>query len=512
MQHLCARLIGLTAILLTGTVSARAQNATNEAWIGQTGDTNTITIVQAGIGNSAGANSSTLQINQDGRFNAIVIDQSGFANQAGSEALSDSGSPQGINQAGDRNRIDLSQANTGTGGSNGVGAIYQKSSSGLFEIANDLLVAQSGTDGDGSAGHVIGFVSQTSTGDDLGTNLVRLFQTGGFAGTGNTVDSVLQRGYGNLTEIDQAQQDNVVGMVRQVGNFNQIVAVQGEGEANRVVEISQFGDLNRTKITQSGDRNHVASAYQNNEGIAISGNTIVATLAGDDNGGDGTGGVGAFTTEVANSVSVFQGAFSQIGDDNDIGFTVNGGSENLFGFSQDGDGNGAVVAIGRTTGPTAIYASRNEVAVVQIGDDNGLSLDVIGSGNAAGMTMRGERNQLALDQVGDSNVIDIAIGGNDNNYSIAASVGGFSGDLGILAAVQSLTPGAGLQSGNLNRSVIRVSGDANLFAFKQSGDENVATMTLTGTGNQALVSQGGDLNDAQVKQTGAGNSMAIVQF
>ena len=62
-------------------------------------------------------------------------------------------------------------------------------------------------------------------------------------------------------------------------------------------------------------------------------------------------------------VQVFQGAFIQIGDDNDVEYTVNGGNENLFGVAQFGDGNGAIVTVSRS-GLGANSASGNEIASV----------------------------------------------------------------------------------------------------------------------------------------------------
>jgi hypothetical protein len=499
---------------LTASIStASAQNISNEAWIGQTGDTNTITITQTGIGNAAGANAATLEINQDGRFNALVIDQFGWNNKAGASEMTLPAAPQGINQVGDHNVANVSQSDDRDDGANSIGAIFQGSETGLNDTANRLDVEQNASDGDGSASHSIGFVSQTNTSDGLAANVARLLQTGGFAGIGNSIERIVQHGYGNLLRVVQAEQDNSVGFARQIGDNNQFSALQGEGQSNRVVEASQIGTLNHARISQSGDRNYVASVFQNNEGVAISGNTLVVTLAGNDNGGDGFGGMGAFESDEAKAVSVYQGTFYQIGDDNDTRFTVNGGDDNLFGVYQEGGGNGAIVAIGRSTGPAATYASGNEVAVVQIGDDNALSATVIGNGNAIGTTMRGERNSLSVEQTGDTNKISVSIQGNDNNNSNSPVVGGFTGDVGALSASLGLTPGQGLQSGDLNQAVIKVvSGNGNLFAFTQQGNENVATFDLSGTSNQSLISQAGDTDSAQIMQSGTGNSMAISQF
>lgn len=502
-----------TALLaLAAAAPANAQSATNEAWIGQTGDTNTITIIQTGIGNSAGANDSTLRINQDGRYNDITIDQLGWANTAGATILSQPGAPAGINQVGDRNVVEVVQDNLVDFGANAIGAIFQSSLTGLTAVANRLFVEQGSDGGDGSAGHEIGYVSQVNGADDLGTNVVRIFQSGGVAGIGNAIERLIQQGYANFVETNQSQQGNLVGSGRQIGAGNELVAIQGEGEDNTIRDVAQIGDLNRTRITQSGDRNYVDSVLQNNEGLAISGNRLVAIFAGDDNGGDGLGGAGAFRTAVAEAVGVYQGSFTQIGDDNDIAFTVNGGSDNMFGVFQDGDGNGAIVTISRAAGGTAPLAERNEVAVFQEGDDNNLSIAIVGDDNVVGATMRGERNRAAFSQEGDGNTIDISVVGNDNNNTASPSVGTFGGSAATLAAALSLDPGEGLQSGRLNSAVLRVTGNANLFAFSQSGEENALALTVAGSGNQTVIGQSNNLNAAAVKQTGTGNSMVIRQF
>jgi hypothetical protein len=489
--------------------AAHAQSATNEAWIGQTGETNTITIDQTGNGNSAGANDSTLRINQDGRNNAITIDQFGYSNSAGAVSLPQPGAPQGINQVGDQNAIEVHQDNLDPDGSNLIGAIFQGSLTGLSAIANLLFIQQDASNPGGQADHAIDYVRQVNTADGLGENVARIFQSGGLNGLGNTIERVVQRGYANLAEITQTQQGNRVGSARQIGHDNQYLVEQGQGETNTLNALDQIGDLNRARVTMSGDRNYVESVLQNNEGLALSGNVVTVMIAGEDNGGDGTGGAGMFQTDVANDVGVFAGAFTQIGEDNDISFTVNGGSENQFGIAQFGDGNGAVVSISHVDG-SAARASLNEVAVLQTGDDNDLALDVVGDENATGAVVTGERNKLSLGQTGSGNTIQIDIDGDDNNY-VTATIG-FGASLSALAGSASLTPGRIAQSGNLNTASVSVTGDLNQFAFDQSGDGNMASLTVLGSTNQSVVVQSRNANAAYVKQTGSGNTMGIRQF
>ncbi|MEP9374470.1 hypothetical protein [Mesorhizobium sp. KR1-2] len=483
---------------------AAAQSATNEAWIGQTGDTNTITIHQAGNGNSVGADNRKLRLNQDGRFNNITVKQTGWSNSAGATVPAQSNVASGINQQGDRNEIDLTQENLDATRSNVIAAILQISRKRLSELANALRVVQNG-------GHSIGWVMQENTSDGLRQNTASLLQSGGLAGHGNTIGSVLQKGEGNIIETTQAQAANRIGGLRQQGSGNEITVLQDTGEDNKLERVAQVGELNKATISQSGYRNNVAWVFQNNERVAIAGNTLAVTLAGDDNGGDGRGGVGFFTNDVSLRVGAYQSAFTQIGDDNAISMTVNGGSENLFGFYQVGSGNGAVVSISPEAGPNPSRAARNEVAIMQRGDDNNTRVGMAGNENVAGINMNGPRNQLSLTQKGNSNVSDIDIQGSDNNR-VAAPALIFVAPLQELVVASDLLPGNGLQSGNGNGAKIGLKGNNNLFAFAQTGEGNKFSLSVSGSMNQVVSVQSGNQNASMVTQTGIGNSLAIHQF
>lgn len=491
---------------------AAAQSATNEAWIGQTGDTNAIIIDQAGIGNSVGANTSTLRMNQDGRFNAITFKQTGWSNSAGATIPARSNMPQGVTQQGDRNAIEITQQNRDATGYNAIAAILQVSLKGLSLLANSLHVTQNDAGGDGTAGHSIGWIMQKNTADDLRQNRARLLQSGGLAGLGNEIASLLQSGEGNIVETTQTQDANRIGGLRQKGGGNEMTIQQGEGEYNTVDRVDQVGELNRAQIRQSGNRNYVASALQNSEKLAISGNTLVVLLAGDDNGGDGMGGGGAFTSDVTGGVGVYQSGLTQIGDDNAIRMTVNGGSENLFGFFQVGYGNGAVVAISPGPETSRSRAANNEVALMQRGDDNDARVAMVGNRNIVGVTMEGYRNQLNLMQTGNGNVSDVDISGSGNNNRAAAPSMVFAAPLRQLAGNRALLPGDGLQTGRDNRATVKVGGSANLFAFAQAGERNEFSLAVNGSTNQTVSVQGGNQNAALVTQSGTSNTLAIHQF
>ena len=189
---------------------------------------------------------------------------------------------------------------------------------------------------------------------------------------------------------------------------------------------------NTVAVSQSGNRNHIARVFQYNHDLAISGNRMKITIAGDDNGGDNLGGPAGFRSEFLRYRSnAYQGGFTQIGDGNDISYTVNGGDGNLAGITQDGFGNGAIVAIGR--GTQTMGSANNEVGIVQLGDGNDLSLNIVGNENIDGIAIEGDKNMLRLRQRGNENSFDIRVAG-DNNNSGSNSTGGFGGRLVALAA------------------------------------------------------------------------------
>jgi hypothetical protein len=145
---------------LLGSVSsaALAENSTNQAWIGQTGETNTISIVQQGCANRAGADNTTHRINQEGRFNTLSIDQFGRSNSAGAGTLGEA-LPEGLNQEGDHNQLSVRQHNLALDAFNFLGAVFQSSLSGGSALANLLTIVQEETGGDDTAGHRIGSVT-----------------------------------------------------------------------------------------------------------------------------------------------------------------------------------------------------------------------------------------------------------------------------------------------------------------------------------------------------------------
>jgi hypothetical protein len=503
--------IAAAGLLASVPGAALAENSTNEAWIGQTGETNTISILQQGSANRAGADNSAHRINQEGRFNTLSIDQFGHSNASGADTLGED-LPEGLSQEGDHNQLSVQQHNLVLDAFNFLGAVFQSSLSGGSALANLLTVVQDETGGDGTAGHRIGSVTQIGTANGQGENSATLTQTGGNNYLGNTIERLVQLGYANAASITQSASRNNVAFARQQGDHNRVGIEQRDGSQNTVGLFDQAGTRNEAEIVESGDRNHVAWVLQSNQGVAISGNRMKLTIAGDDNGGDNLGGQGAFTSQTLIGSQAYQGAFVQIGDSNDISYTVNGGNENLAGIMQYGDGNGAIVTISHAVGTTSEDAARNEIGVVQQGDGNDLSLKIVGSDNVSSTGMDGDRNALDLSQTGNRNLFDIAIHGSDNNNSASVSVGNFRGKLATAASSAGLLPGAGSQNGDDNSVTVSLSGDSNLFAFRQDGIGNAAVMLVNGSANQAVVDQSNNANRAAIGQSGSGNSVSIVQF
>lgn len=482
----------------------------NEVYIGQTGETNTIRIDQRGNFNTVGGAEAGLPLTQDGLVNRIEIDQTGFGNSVADNnrdgaRLSLGFVQTGTAQIGNRNVIEIVQETQLLAlARTAIEAIIQ-SASRLFDRrspweSNRLYLRQFSPNAPGGS-QTVGQVAQTNTSDEAFngvTNLVSIIQQGDSTGVGNTVTTALQEGAGNDLLVEQSESGNSVDTSRQVGVSNQAQISQLAGIGNTVLAVDQIGSSNELRLTQHGSQNYIAGVYQNNEGVAISGNMVSLTLTGSDNGGDGTGGIGEFSLVPAGFV-LFQSMISQNGDDNSLAYVTAAGAEgNLFGFEQDGDGNGVT---GFVTG------SDNETAVRQTGDDNNLVFKQDGDQNAQGASFEGERNRAELEQTGSRNMVTLAVVGNGNNGPAA----GFTGESLAASIIAELPAGVIRQIGALNSFNLVLIGDLNAFAALQRGDENEISGFIDGTGNQAFVTQLGDKDAANFRQIGNGNILRMRQ-
>ncbi|MCY0094041.1 hypothetical protein [Hoeflea ulvae] len=501
MMHYLFNSTSLTAMAVLALSSvASAQNVSNEVWIGQTGTSNTISINQEGSGNLVGTDADDFLLRQDGVSNTITIDQYGWSNAIGVTAGALAADPAGFSQNGRGNTATINQENGLDSGSNSISTIYQASPSQATSGINQLSIEQSGSGfRAGAAGHQIGSILQTSVAADTSPNTITITQSGGGFARGNVIKRILQSGTASSVTALQSDAEQAIDYVSQIGDGNFLSVEQGNGDANTVGDVSQSGALNAASITQAGFRNEVLSVFQNNDGIAISGNVIEVMIAGDDNGGDGFGGVGYFGV-MAGAIGAEQGSIIQIGDDNDIGFTVTRGDSNQYGYSQIGDGN--VVDV-------VIDGDANEVASMQIGDDNSLVVEVEGGANVTAAFVEGERNRLDVYQKGSLNTASLSVVGDDNNKFGSETL--LAGLGGTVSAFGSYRPGVVLQEGLQNAASMIIRGDGNFSTVRQRGDYNIAMITTTGSHNAAGISQVGDYNVALAGQQGSGNVAVIIQ-
>jgi hypothetical protein len=508
------RLGGAALTCLVAVPAAMAQNISNEVWIGQTGGTNTVTITQAGRTNLAGADNIDRRLNQDGDLNKLSIDQYGWSNQAGAAPLAVQ--PRGINQTGDRNEIEIRQ-HTGRDaqdGTNIIGAVWQESPYLLSRAANELTIVQTEesvigeTVIDAAAGHSIGTVTQIFGNPAARANIASITQRGGGYGVGNMLDVVLQDGAENSLLIIQSGQSNRVHDSRQIGIGNDSEIEQGGGEGNLLEYSQQTGTGNTSKIQMAGSRNAVQRILQNNQykGAAATGNRSKVILDGEGNGGTGNGGTGDFISAAAQNVSAAQANVVQLGDDNDVSVSISG-DDNKFGIQQFGEGNGTVVSISGVQGQAAL---RNESAAFQIGDDNHASHQATGNDNVGAIRQNGERNRIMIEQRGDSNLADMLIRGDDNNAMASTFTGSA---LSVALSAPSLQPGTVRQVGVQNAATARVDGiGENNFGLHQQGDHNSIDGMIGGLRNELAVVQIGSTNRSISAQTGTGNSLGVLQF
>jgi hypothetical protein len=505
--RLAALLSGAAIPIAAGGI---ADAASNNVYLGQTGITNTITITQAGLDNQVGADTTNLLLNQEGRDNIVTVSQTGWWNAVATVAhvlpldaiyLIPA---VGIDQVGDANVMSLIQSNLEAIGYNTIEAVRQAAADGFTTTSNTLSVTQSPNGGDGGAAqHYIGEIVQINPDVGSAANSMVITQTGGGAGVGNFIESVRHEGHGNSIVIEQSSTSNNVSFVRQLGNGNSGTLIQQDGDGNTIWASEQYGVGNQMAVTESGNHNYVWSAVQNNATVAVKGNIMTISLSGDDNGGDGHGGFGRFST-VAGDIGVIQARVAQLGDDNSISYTVGRdatgpSTHNLFGFYQDGTGNQLA---GTATG------SDNEAATRQVGDGNYVAFTQSGAGNAVAASMDGDSNYAAFDQSGTGNIAHLTMGGtlgsNNNNAPSLA----FSATL----AGAGLSPGEYRQSGAGNDLELTIlNGSSNASATSQTGDHNLITGAVSGTYNQAVVVQDGHGNIAGFSQNGSNNYLIIQQ-
>ncbi|SNY93691.1 Curlin associated repeat-containing protein [Cohaesibacter sp. ES.047] len=512
MTYMRSPFLSTAFLSLIATSAARADD--NEVYIGQTGNTNTVIIDQLGSGNLVGSNDDSIFVSQVGSYNTLSVDQTGYDNEAGAAPSAGALNLLGIYQNGDRNEATISQKNDNPLGTNLIGAISQNSATLRATTANTLSITQTDISADGTTGtgngqgnHVIGEILQVNTGGASNSLTISQFDGTTSGGEGNRVQTVIQQGSDNLAIINQEEEGNEVTELRQLGASNEATIYQQDGVNNLVNSLTQDGDNNRARAALNGSRNLIFSILQSNALVGSIGNLMTVTLSGDDNGGDGMGGLGQFTRPITQALQVAQGELNQFGDENVLNFVTSGTSSmNLFGFVQDGDGN----ALSGT-----VDGVENEVAALEIGDGNRIDFTQDGDQNTIAISYRGDNNAIYAKQEGDENTLDISFDGGiapitRSNQNNDPAVGGF-GDT-VAAFAGSLMPGDAVQIGDLNLAKISITaGNQNKIAFAQVGQSNTITGATTGHQNQVLITQTGSLNEASYTQNGNFNSLVIIQ-
>ncbi len=381
----------------------------NTVELSQTGAGNRIrNVEQVGQGPAAGGQRNALAVRQDGIDNTSSASQRGNRNGAsdlggyGAFVTSRSGVTQGvIGQDGLRNSsfLDLD-------GSRNQFGIAQEGADNEAVVraagdANELAIRQDGNlnlgririgqaDGDSSRNMaVLNQDSYLSGGNDGriridgSANLVGVDQVGLGAGSVALVDLM-----GNQNEVDVGQIGSNGADVLVTGNRN-LVALGQVGLNTAYISIlgnlngvatAQAGGFGRNDLNASIDGNrNMLNVLQTNTGLfGGATNTIDVSIRGNRNNERSAF---TLTPSLTGAAGLAPGTLVQIGRGNSIdmqvGDTDPNSNDNLFAFSQTGDGNGIV---GSTNG------IGNEVAIVQGGNDNFAAFSQVGNFNSIGVS------------------------------------------------------------------------------------------------------------------------------
>ncbi|MDY8108311.1 hypothetical protein U0C82_03990 [Fulvimarina sp. 2208YS6-2-32] len=509
----------------------------NEVFLGQIGEANTVKIEQTGSLNVVGANSDDRRLNQIGSGNTITIEQVGDGNRIGPLNLVNrpgfltgtDGVAAGLNQLGTANSLTIEQRSARqAGGGSLIGAISQTTAGAVSaQGGNTASVVQIGGAYDpsdstlgvstGPAFHEIYELSQdfVAQADAAGRNVLRVEQVG----TSQTVWQVRQRGASNDLFLSQSVRGNAVRLARQDGTVNSMSLVLS-GLSNTLGIVNQIGDGNQADVSVSGERNFVDQVRQTGFSVGAGGGNIArVTIVGNDNGGETIGGYRAMSAQ-GSTLAGYAAAIEQTGDDNLLVLTIGsdlagGGSNgNMFSLVQTGDANFLT---------SVMSGDDNELRSFQDGEGN--IIDVVQTsqarfggraagtsdarlGNLASLRTDGDGNTVALSQDGTTNSAAVTVFGNDNDMGSRVA-GGAVRTAGVSRTV--FLPSGLLQSGSGNDLMATLTGDRNRFGLVQLGAGNQADLTIVGSDNQAAIDQMGDGYAASVTQLGMANMTAVMQ-
>lgn len=545
--------VTLAGIVCTVGAGGVAHAQSNEVYLGQVGDTNKLTVDQVGESNTVGGLTDDLRLNQLGNDNLATLRQVGVQNGVGGVNMTGRpgfltgllGSTSGLFQRGNQNVLDIEQRSWRNSGGSLIGAIEQRADSlpaGI--ISNRTRVRQiggalaNGSDdkapSSGPGNHTIREILQIvvpSTDVSIlgvGTNQIDVDQLG----LSQQIGQLRQRGAANRIEILQDGTANALRLVNQDGDANG-VRLRMVGERNSLGNAEQRGVSNRVSLRVDGSGNFVDQAVQGGLGGvgAGRGNVITASIVGDDNGGEGTGGYRALSAQ-GTVAGAFASSLEQYGEGNALSLTIGAegigrtdgnyfssaqrgfdnaayalmtGDGNEFALSQDGDGNQLDItqasSVIRSTGDST--RAGNTALLQQIGNNNLAEIKQSGAGNRLDMEIRGDRNLLSTSQTGSGHRIDIRIDGSDN-LRPAPRAGRLptKGD----ALVKSV-----IQEGIGHVASLDITGDENVALMRQTGSQNIVSGIVKGTANTAITSQTGADQVTIFRQFGDLNYLTVRQ-
>jgi hypothetical protein len=266
-----------------------------------------------------------------------------------------------------------SSATTDQTGDNNQANITQKNGH------NDASITQTNNSGQGQKAS-IGQIYQA--GVTSGKNTASITQ----AGSNNKSIDLRQYGAGNVYTVTQKGTDNKITSLPDQGffffgqpvipSYNAVIKMTQKGDQNIISGVNQLGNGNTFIINQIGDKNKASMGAQINSGSVADGNYMKIDQNGDGNNAGYKYGLyqigqdnsltltqngGALFGSTINTVGTYSGAVFQVGSDNTITATQDAGSNVITSILQGGTGN--VVSIDQGQGA-------NMAAAVQIGTGN----------------------------------------------------------------------------------------------------------------------------------------------
>jgi hypothetical protein len=292
-----------------------------------------------------------------------------------------------------------------------------------------------------------------------------------------------------------------------------VVAFSSIGYAN-TGNVTQTGSNQEAYITQSGGTGNTADIVQftNNNGsqksqVVQEGNSNTANISQSQTGdGDkvqntaflkqvGTSNKGAQNQNAPGSNSGQKVEAWQEGSGNEVSQTIAGGYTNSFYSNQKGTGNKST---------QWMSASNSKAQILQDGENNTASQNITGSN--AGYS----GGPVLVSQNGNNNTGTQTISGSGSTFSNNADivqVGEFNvASQNIVGFKNKVTS---YQGGKTNSVTQSQTGDGNYAEAFQSGDNNTIVQTQNGNNNWAKATQIGDFNQSTQVQSGGAISTVL---